>query len=274
MDIPAGVRPRWIQQAKYRSIFSPPDSTTVLISFTSAWFCLRPILSSSSPTNRRSRALPSKKKDGRFSTVSSGIGWSSAVLMCVSSSSAVEEAGSVKGWVCVLQDGNTNTAGRSTLWSAAHFSASSSVSSPVSASPLRDFAASVNAAKHGNKEKFGKKEYVIGILETQCLFKTTKRKRLKKTKINNEQNLNSFVCVVQNWMKAQQRAALLDQVIYFHVTMNTHTAIYFDRLLSCRSGCTKQAASVISMWNSWVTSFWKIILLIILPPHYVRLSIL
>lgn len=63
---------RWIQQATYRSILPSPNSTTRLISSTSAWFCLRPISSSSSPTKRRRRALPRERKDGRFSTVSSG----------------------------------------------------------------------------------------------------------------------------------------------------------------------------------------------------------
>lgn len=58
--------------------------------------------------------------DGRmFHKVWFTSGWSSAVLMCESSSSAEEDRGSLEGWVCVLQDGNTKTAGRSTVWSAA-----------------------------------------------------------------------------------------------------------------------------------------------------------
>lgn len=63
---------RWIQQARYCSILRSPCSTTALISSTNARFCLRPISSSSSPTKRIRRALPSERKDGRFSTVSSG----------------------------------------------------------------------------------------------------------------------------------------------------------------------------------------------------------
>lgn len=63
---------RWIQEGRYFSIFLWPSSTTAFISSTSTWFCLRPVSSSSSSTNRRSRALPRERKDGRFSTVNSG----------------------------------------------------------------------------------------------------------------------------------------------------------------------------------------------------------
>lgn len=46
-------------------------------------------------------------------------GWSRAKLMDVSSSSAEEDMDSVVGPVCLPHDGNTNTAGSSTCWSAA-----------------------------------------------------------------------------------------------------------------------------------------------------------
>ncbi len=47
------------------------------------------------------------------------IGCSSALLMCDSSSAAEVDTDRVDGWVCVLQDGNTNTPGKSTAFSAA-----------------------------------------------------------------------------------------------------------------------------------------------------------
>lgn len=63
---------RWIQETRYFSIFFCLDSTTPFISSNSAWICLCPKSSSSSPTKRSSRALPRERKVGRFSTVNSG----------------------------------------------------------------------------------------------------------------------------------------------------------------------------------------------------------
>lgn len=63
---------RWTQEARYWSMLLFPIFTTVLISFSRAWFWLSPAASSSSPTKSMSSALPRDRKDGRFSTVNSG----------------------------------------------------------------------------------------------------------------------------------------------------------------------------------------------------------